>query len=225
MPIWNGYCDFLMPISADLDDYNVKIGYGFSGDSLTLVGTKEKLSKIAVSVLGPERDFLTTKREKFHNLWIKRNVGKLYDVPSYDAKWISSDIKRDIEMLDFYEINSRNLQKIDSENSGEFIRYMQEKNLYHPIDIISIANNNLFKVNIPLPNNATIGTYLVNVLSFDDNNAVDAKTVLSFDITHSDFNKFLYTVNKEYHKLYVLILLVSSCLVVFLIRYIFVKKS
>lgn len=218
------YSEFSMPISSDLDTYSIRVGYGFAGHELTLFGTKERLNKIAIHISGPERDFLTTKREKFHGLWIKKKVAKLFDIQSFEQQWISSDMKKNTEILDFNNLLSGSLLKRKIEDYDHFVDYMQSKNLYHNIEQITVSNNNLFKIIIPLPKNATIGKYLVNVLSFNNNVLVDGKTTMSFDLTHSEFNKFLYTMNKDYHEIYLIIILTISAINVFIARYFFVKK-
>ena len=217
------YSDFSMPISADLEHYKIQIGYGFSGEFLTLFGVKEKLNKIAIFISGPERNFLSMKRIKFHNLWIQKKVSMLLKIPSFDARWISEDVKDGVELLNLYDSCENNIGNMP--DFSHFLSHMETRGLYKPLDMIDRANNNIFRVKIPLPNNATTGKYRVNVMSFNDEMEIEGKTTMSFEITHSDFNKFLYTMNKENHKTYLMLLFMASILNVLVIRYFFVKKS
>ena len=213
----NVYSDFIMPISADLDSYDIHIGYGFSGDNLTLFGSKEKLEKIAVALSGPERDFLLNKRQKLYGLWIKRDVKIFNNIGSYFATWVSHDLIKKLDMLDFYGLRTFEDKKND-DIKNDFEQYMVHKKLYYSLDIISIANNNLFKINIPLPSNATVGSYLVNIISFGID-GLNAKISMSFDIIHSEFNKFIYDLNKDYHKLYAIMIIFVSFINILLVRY------
>jgi hypothetical protein len=148
----------------------------------------------------------------------------LFDIQSFEQQWISNDMKKNAEILDFNDLISGNSLKRKIADHDHFVEYMQGKNLYHNLEQITVSNNNLFKVTIPLPKNATVGKYLVNVMSFNDNMLVNGKTTMSFDLTHSDFNKFLYTMNKDYHEVYLLIILTVSVINVFVARYFFIKK-
>lgn len=218
----NLYSDFVMPISADLDYYNLNIGYEFSGDYLTLFGAKENLERMAVVMYGPERNYLITKREKIFNLWIKRTTKIFENVPSYYASWISNDLRRDRDVIDFYDLDPRSAFNLyDQEDFVDsFLSDMQDKRgLYHNYEIINSANNNLFKVNLFLPNNATIGNYLLNVMSINEKNNVDGRVIMSFNIAHSDFNHFIYRMNKESPKLYAMFLVIFAFLSIGVIRY------
>jgi hypothetical protein len=211
------YSDFIMPISADLDSYDIRIGYGFSGGSLTLFGSKEKLEKIAVILSGPERDFLLNKRQKVYGLWVKRDINIFHDIGSYYAAWVSHDLRKKTDILDFYGLKTFKDRK-DGDLKNDFEQYMMGRELYYPLDTINIANNNLFKINIPLPSNATVGNYLVNVISLGAS-GLSSKISMSFDIIHSEFNKFIYDLNKEYHKLYAILVIVVSFINILLVRY------
>jgi hypothetical protein len=216
------YSEFIMPISADLNYYNLNVGYEFSGDYITLFGTKENLENIAIMIKGPERNYLINKREKFFHLWIKRTTKIFDNTPSYHATWISEGLYKERDLMNFYDIELDSIfsQDIRDDFSEYFLKDMREnKALYMKPEIIESANNNLFKVNLFLPNNATIGNYLVNVLSFDNKNNVDGKIVMTFRIMHSDFNNFIYRMNKETPKLYVLFLIIFAFLTVGIIRY------
>lgn len=212
-----------MPISADLEHYDVRVGYGFSGDFLTLFGAKENLSKIAITIVGPERNFLSMKRSKFYNLWIKKHVSMLSNTSSFDGRWVSSDVKNNVSTLDIHDITRSDSRNTD--DFREFADYMNIKGLYRQLDIIDSANNNMFRVKIPLPNNAPTGKYIVNVMSFDNEMEIESKIVMSFEIVHSSVNKFLHDMNKENHKTYLSILFLSSFLNVLAVRYFFIKKS
>ena len=218
----NLHSEFIMPISADLDYYNLNIGYEFSGGYLTLFGTKENLEKIAITMIGPERNYLINKRDKALYLWIKRNTKIFENTPSYHASWVSEDILRDKELLDFYDIESNSL--FYPNNRNDFVEYFlkdmhENKKLYLRSEMISNTNNSLFKVNLFLPNNATIGNYRINVVSFDKKNNPDGTVIMAFSITHSDFNNFIYRMNKEAPKLYAFFLIVFAFLTVGVIKY------
>ena len=216
------YSDFIMPISADLDYYDLNIGYEFSGDYLTLFGTKENLERIAIKMNGPTRNYLINKREKALNLWIKRNTQILQNIPSYHASWVSDDIRRDEGLIDFYDIESKNSinQNYNNDFIESFLNDMHDnKKLYYDYEIINNTNNNLFKVNLFLPNNATIGNYVVDVMSFDKKNNIDGKIMMTFNIAHSDFNHFIYRMNKEAPRLYAVFLILFAFLSVGVIKY------
>ncbi len=219
----NLYSDFVMPISADLNYYNVNVGYEFSGSDLTLFGTKQNLEKIGIVLSGPKRNYLLNKREQVFNLWIKRNTQIFENMPSYYSSWISNDIRNDNELIDFYDLNYNSI--FDASESSEFAALFlkdmhDKKKLYYDYEIIGNSDNNLFKVNLFLPNNATIGGYLLNIMSFDkENKSIDGQIIMTFDISHSDFNNFIYRMNKEVPKLYALFLMFVSFLLVIIIRY------
>jgi hypothetical protein len=218
----NLYSDFVMPISADLDYYNLNVGYEFSGDYLTLFGTKENLERIAITITGPERNYLINKREKALNLWIKRSTRIFENAPSYHASWISDDIKRERDLIDFYDLESKSFFYKDEQS--DFVEYFlkdmyEKKGLYSESELTNNTNNNLFKVNLFLPNNAATGVYLLNVISFDKKDNIDGKVLMSFSIIHSDFNHFIYHMNKESPKLYAFFLIVFAFLSVGIIRY------
>lgn len=221
--------DFIMPISADLDLYNISVSYGFSGKELTLFGTKDKLDNIAVLLSGPKRNYVITQREKKYGLWLKRKIVNIQDVSSYHALWASEDVYRNKNLIEFYELDMQNkISNLNQLLQDAFIYDMsQKKMLYSKIEKIDLTNNNLFKVKFFIPDNATMGNYLLNIFAFKNsignaninNDIIDGQVSIAFRINHFDLNKLLSELNINHPKIYALLSIIVSFCTVFIIRF------
>jgi hypothetical protein len=220
--------DFIMSMAADLDSYDLQIGYTFSGGHLTLFGTKNDEDSVLIKVTGPDRDFLLNKRRKVSGLWLKRDTTVIDETSSYIATWISPDLKRKSNIAEFYKINpfQKNINsdyETKNQLKDEFNQYMLQKNRYLSTKILQNSNNNLFKINIPLSSNSAIGRYIVNVTSFNYNRLM-YRTTLSFDVMHSAFNNLIYDLNKNYNRIYSCLIFVASIINIIIIRYLVIKN-
>lgn len=225
----NVQSDFIMPISADLDLYNISVSYGFAGKELTLFGTKDKLENIAILLNGPKRNYAIIQREKNYGLWLKRKVTNITNISSYHALWASEDVYRNKNLIDFYELDMKNeIPNVSKLLQDAFINDMnQKKMLYSKIEKIDLTNNNLFKVKFFIPDNATMGDYLVNIFAFKNesgnanmnNSIIDGQVAIAFNISHFDLNKFLSNLNINHPKIYALLSIMVSFCTVFIIRF------
>ena len=219
-----------MSVTGDLNDYNINVTSGFKGHELTLFGSKEHMSDLAIIITGPERNYIVSKRYKIIGLWIGREIMLFNNLPSYYAFWASQDIAQNDDLSKFYNLGLNNILlenpiflnedlKVE-EFKNAFIEMMNKrKGNYFGMNIINFPNNHLFKIKANIPHNVAMGNYFINVESFE-NGHLDTVVSMKFKITPLNLNKFLGNVNENYSKTYLLLLLISALLSTFMIKYI-----
>lgn len=228
----------LMSISADLDNFDIEIKSNFEGAKIMIFGTKtNEIDNFLISLLGPNKKYLIAKKEKILGLWLKKKIMIFEDVPSYYACWASEDLLKEEKkfLLSFYDFglsnlnfNINDLQKYNEQTIYEFknalIKYMKKRKLYHDIKPILPSNNNLFKINSIIPDNASVGNYLVNLKSLSGKNfIVENEISMSFKVFHLNLNKFLNTLNNQYSKTYAIFLIIIAFTNVYIIKWIFTR--
>ena len=144
-----------------------------------------------------------------------------------------NNLKNDANFIKFHQISYNDLDfKIHDNynlNEGElfefrdaFIKRMKKRGLYHENGEIKQSNNNLFKINFFIPNNASIGNYLINLRALNKDlskNPIDGDVKMNFIIKHLTVNKFFSILNDQYTKTYAILLLILAFLNIFIIKF------
>lgn len=185
-------------IVATLSKREIAITSTFSGSDIAVFGMIERDATtvarsgnydVVISVLGPNGNITVRQKERWGPLWINSSQKKYFDVPLYRAiltarplEDISTETARDR-----LNIDSSSTQDIDASDDpsdmdrrfSQALRRLQaEKSVFlvRP-DAVTMLRPNIFQATIPLPGNAPVGLYIVNVTVLSD--GVPLKTIQS----------------------------------------------
>jgi uncharacterized protein (TIGR02186 family) len=186
----------IMPAGAErlvtsLSNYRISIASNFTGADLVLFGTIDRDGSpprrggydIVVTVIGPRQTVTTWRKDRVLGVWVNAESRTFVDAPAYLAMLAN----RPIEAIAAPDVRRR-LQigltnfLLPQDISGDvadvvredpyrmaFLRLRSERGLYlEGPNALTFLTPTLFRTAIPLPADAPIGTYEVDVKLFVD---------------------------------------------------------
>jgi len=206
---------------VSLSTQRVLINSVFSGAELVLFGAIERDANaperrfgydIAAIVSGPTQSLLTLRKEQVGGIWVNVESRTFVNVPSYLAIFANrpfDQISRP-ELLRRLHIGFDNTilrQQIGPDVADvvrgdafrqAFLRLKVQRRLYmeSPKAVTFLAPT-LFRASIPLPADAAVGSYSVDVMLFADG-ALVTRTTSAFEILKVGFERFVVTAARDY---------------------------
>lgn len=210
---------------ASLSMHRVLITSNFTGAELVLFGTVERdgasVSRrggydIVATVTGPRQTMVTRRKERVFGIWVNTDSRTFTDVPSYIAtlstrplETISNpDALRRLQLGLTYTILPQRIGTDiadvvqDDPFRAAFVRRKTEHRLYvDGPNAVTFLTPTLFRASIPLPAEAPVGNYDIDVKLFADG-AMIARTSSAFEIVKVGFEQFIVTAASSYGLLY-----------------------
>jgi len=221
------------PIISGISANEVNIDTKFSGAEVLLFGAKGDAGNIIITVRGPKKNYLVSKKDRFLGVWYNKDRIKFKNAYSYYS-FFSSLTNKDIEsgLLSRLEIGEEQIKfdiknGVDERQDAEFkIKFMDkltEQNLYlNNPNSIEFLDETLFKVMLTFPKNVMMGVYTVEIYLVDENNLVAFQsipiTVHQVGLS-ARINQFAYNNSVIYGIFAILIAVVAG----FLANYVFTK--
>lgn len=210
---------------TSLSTYRVLISSNFTGVDLVLFGSVERdaatVSRsggydIVVTVTGPRQRLVTRRKERVLGIWVNVESRTFVDVPSYLAV-LSNRPLADIagtEVLRRFQVGlgqtllpqqiGHDVADVTADDPFRmaFLRLRQQQGLYRQQEnAITFLTPNLFRATIPLPADAPIGTYAIDVKLFADG-VIIARETSAFEIVKVAFEQFVADAAHNYGLLY-----------------------
>lgn len=203
------------PIISGISSNEIEIDTNFRGQKILLFGAKGYTGNIIVSVRGPKKDFVLTKKKEFLGIWYNGQRVNLEDAYSYYSLYSTfTDNKLPQQLLSDLELGKNNLNlnligDFDSEIGKEefklyFFDKLESDNLYSiGAKKVDFLGETLFKVMLDFPKNISRGTYSVDIYLMDEGSLVSFQTIpvyvkqVGFSAKIFDFtyeNSFLYAI-------------------------------
>jgi len=177
---------------TSLSNYRVSIGSTFAGADLVLFGTVDRDAgtvarrggyDIVVTVTGPRQPMVTWRKERVLGVWVNAESRTFVDVPTYLAVLANRPIDRIVgpELRRRLQLGLDNIL-LPQDIAGDvadvvrddpfrmaFVRLRVEHGLYlERNNALTFLTPTLFRTPIPLPADAPIGSYAVDVKLFAD---------------------------------------------------------
>ncbi len=177
-------------IVIDLSSPVVKVTAGFAGTDILLYGAKQAAGDIIVVIRGPAKKQVVRRKEQVGGVWVNRASQTFKAVPSY--YWVASN-RQDLgsmlstELRQIHQIGIDELDfalteddAVDSdiwEYRDAIKRIHVRDGLYGGAtqDLIFLSDT-LFKTNVRLPANVSVGPYGVDVYLVRDGDIVASET-------------------------------------------------
>ncbi len=206
---------------TSLSDYRIEIASNFTGVDLILFGTVDQIVTqprngydIVVTVVGPRQTMVTWRKERVLGIWVNAESRTFVNAPTYLAVLAN----RSIEALAGAEVRRRlqlGLQRTllpqliagdvadvvrDDPFRQAFIRLRAERGLYlERANGVTFLTPTFYRTAIPLPADAPIGSYEVDVKLFADG-AMIARDTSAFELYKVGFEQFVAS-GARYHGL------------------------
>jgi uncharacterized protein (TIGR02186 family) len=208
---------------TSLSDYRIEIASNFTGVDLILFGTVDQIATqprsgydIVVTVVGPRQTMVTWRKERVLGIWVNAESRTFVNAPTYLAVLAN----RSIEALAGPEVRRRlqlGLQRTllpqliagdvadvvrDDPFRQAFIRLRAERGLYlERTNGVTFLTPTFYRTAIPLPADAPIGSYEVDVKLFADG-AMIARDTSAFELYKVGFEQFVANAARYHGLLY-----------------------
>jgi uncharacterized protein (TIGR02186 family) len=210
---------------TSLSSHQVLIASNFTGTDVVLFGSVERDAAtvqrrsgydIVVTVVGPRQTVVVRVKRRVLGIWANVDSREFVDAPSYLAVLASNPVLSiaTAETLRRLQVGLQNFalpQRIggkvanilgDDPFRAALIRLKDEGDLYlEEPNGVTFLTPTLFRTSIPLPAEAPIGNYEVDVKLFADG-AMIARTASALEVVKVGFEQFVANAAREWGLLY-----------------------
>jgi uncharacterized protein (TIGR02186 family) len=176
------------PLISGISTNEINIDTKFKGAQILLFGAKGDAGNIVITVRGPKKNFLVTKKQKILAVWYNgtrinfENSYSFFSIFStFNNGEIQEDIMSDLELgKDFLEFSTSD--KINNKNNNDFkaqlIEKMEKNNLYNNnVSKVEFLDETLFKVMLNFPKNIVRGIYTVELYLIKENTLISFQSI------------------------------------------------
>ena len=199
---------------SSLSSHRVLITPSFVGTELVLFGTIEPDTTaaqrrgrydIVATVIGPRESLVVRRKERMVGIWVNTDSRTFVQVPSYLVTLATRPVEEiaSLDVLRRLQIGLRRTllpQQIGPDTADvvrddpfrtAFLRLKESRGLYvEESNEVTFLTSLLFRGNIPLPADAPVGTYEVELKLFADG-ALIARGRVGFEIVKFGFEQFV----------------------------------
>jgi uncharacterized protein (TIGR02186 family) len=211
---------------TSISRHQVLVNSSFAGTSIVLFGTVEPDSPtvrrrvtgydLVVTVAGPKQTIVERRKERVLGIWTNMASRTFLNVPSYLAvlsnqpieQITSADTVRQLQLGLADKLLPQQLGNDvgdvvrDDPFRASFIRLKTQHQLYlQKTNGVTLLTPTVFRAEIPLPAEAPIGNYDVEVKVFAEG-ALLTRTSSAFEIIKVGFEQFVATAAQDYGLLY-----------------------
>lgn len=177
-----------VPLISGISSNEINVNTEFKGAQILLFGAKSDAGNIVITVRGPRKSFVVSKKEKLLGVWY--NGERVSFKNSYGFYSLFSTFNNGgmIEQnLNDFELGKNNIkfetaQNISPSKINEFriqlVELLENKNYYasstEPIDFL---DETLFKVMIDFPKNILLGTYIVEIYLINNGSILSYQSI------------------------------------------------
>ena len=178
---------FANPIISGISSNEINIDAKFNGQKILLFGAKGDAGNIIITVRGPKKDFIVTKKQKLLGVWYNGKRVKFKDSYSfYSLFQTSNDNDLDNKLLSELEIGGSNLhfqhptESTNKINDFEinFIEQLKKDELYSKnSEKVDFLDETLFKVTLNFPKNIARGIYTVEIYLIQEGSLISFQSI------------------------------------------------
>jgi uncharacterized protein (TIGR02186 family) len=212
---------------TSISSHQVMVTSNFTGTSIVLFGTVEPDSPAAVrrraigynivaTVTGPKQHLITRRKERMLGIWTNMAARTFVNVPSYLAVLSNQPFNQitDAETLRRQQVGIENIvlpQQIGTDIGDvarddpfrvNFVRLKTQNGLYvQKTNGVTLLTPSVFRAEIPLPAEAPIGNYDLDVKVFAEG-VMLARSNSAFEIVKVGFEQFVANAAHNHGLLY-----------------------
>jgi uncharacterized protein (TIGR02186 family) len=210
---------------TSLSDYRVSIASNFTGADLVLFGTIERDAatvarragyEIAVTVVGPRQTVRTFRKDRVLGIWVNVESRTFVAAPSYLAVLTNRPVEEIAGPDVLRRLQVGLAQTLLPQQIGvdvadvvrddpfrmAFLRLRQQHGIYlERTNGVTFLTPTVFRAAIPLPADAPIGTYEVDVKLFADGTMI-AREPSAFELYKVGFESFVASTARDHGLLY-----------------------
>lgn len=175
------------PIISGISTNEISIDTSFQGAKILLFGAKGDAGDIIVSVRGPKKDFIVTRKQKLLGLWYngtRVNFNNTYSFYSLFSTFNNNDFN---SLLTELELGKSNInfttekpvkEAVKEEFKVELITDLEKKSLFSDgASKIDFLDETLFKIILNFPKNIVRGVYTAEIYLVNNGSLVSFQAI------------------------------------------------
>lgn len=176
------------PIISGISTNEINIDTKFRGAKILLFGAKGDAGNVIVTVRGPKKNFMVTRKEKLLGIWYNGARVKFKDSYSFYSLFstfndqeLTDGLLRDLE-LGKNNLKFNSSEEIGTEEKSEFqvqlVEKLEKNNLYSSgASKVDFLDETLFKVMLNFPKNITRGIYTVEIYLINEGSLLSFQSI------------------------------------------------
>lgn len=221
-------------IISGISTNEINIDTNFHGTEILLFGAKGDAGNIVVTVRGPKKSFLVTKKQKLFGIWYNGQRVKFKDSFSYYSLFSTfNDDKISNQLLSQLELGTDNLKfpssnkeiSIDQKNEfqSQLINKLEKNKLYTSgANRIEFLDETLFKVILQFPKNIARGVYTVEIYLISEDDLVSFQSIPIY-VNQTGISATISDQSYQQPLLYGLLSVIMALVIGWLANYLFVR--
>ncbi len=221
------------PVISGISTNEINIDHKFLGAQILLFGAKGDAGNIVITVRGPKKNFLVTKKEKLLGIWYNGERVKFKEAYSFYSLFSTFTDQEPLDSeLSEMELGSDNLKFITSsgveaKKKNEFqlqlINQLEKNHLYASgTNKIDFLDETLFKVMLDFPKNISRGTYTVEIYLIHDGTLLSFQSIPVY-VNQVGLSAKIFDFAHEESFLYGLIAVAIALIVGWIANYLFAR--
>ncbi len=199
---------------VSVSNHRVTITPNYAGEDLVLFGAIEpdagappgrRMYDLVVTVSGPRATMVTRRKERTFGIWVNTDSRQFLNVPAYLSVFANRPIAEmaPVEVLRRQQLGLNNViltQRVSGDFADvvaddpfrrAFVRLRAQHGLYREVsNAVTFLTPTLFRTGIPLPEEAPIGLYDVEIEVLSGG-ALVARTETAFEVVKVGFEQFV----------------------------------
>lgn len=176
------------PIISGISTNEINIDTKFRGAKILLFGAKGDAGNVIVTVRGPKKNFMVTRKQKLLGVWYNGKRVKFKDshnfyslFSTFNDQELTDGLLRDLE-LGKSNLKFNSSEEIKEEEKNEFqiqlVDKLEKNNLYSSgANKVDFLDETLFKVMLNFPKNITRGIYTVEIYLINEGSLLSFQSI------------------------------------------------
>jgi uncharacterized protein (TIGR02186 family) len=180
-----------VPLVSGISSNEINVDTEFKGAQILLFGAKSDAGNIVITVRGPRKDFVVSKKQQLLGVWYNGERISFKNSYSFYSLFSTFNSGQMIEEnLSDFELGKNNIKFESPPNMAptkinefriQLVELLEKKNFFaQGTKKIDFLDETLFKVMIDFPKNILLGTYIVEIYLINNGTILSYQSIPIF---------------------------------------------
>jgi hypothetical protein len=180
-----------VPLISGISSNEINVDTEFKGSQILLFGAKSDAGNIVITVRGPRKDFIVSKKQQLLGIWYNGERINFKNSYSFYSLFSTFNNGQTIEEnLSDFELGKNNIKFESPPNLApakinefriQLVELLENKNFFAKgTKKIDFLDETLFKVMIDFPKNILLGTYVVEIYLINNGTILSYQSIPIF---------------------------------------------
>jgi uncharacterized protein (TIGR02186 family) len=182
---------YAVPLVSGISSNEINVDTEFKGAQILLFGAKSDAGNIVITVRGPRKDFIVSKKQQLLGIWYNGERISFKNSYSFYSLFSTFNNGQTIEEnLSDFELGKNNIKFESLPNLApakinefriQLVELLENKNFFAKgTKKIDFLDETLFKVMIDFPKNILLGTYIVEIYLINNGTILSYQSIPIF---------------------------------------------